>query len=112
MGAARHERKNQPLQAWLKYDASAGKAEMWNMGPRVFAGEPEFVPRPGSTEEDDGWLVGLVYDAAIDRSKFVVLDARDVTAGPLCTLSLRHHLPYGLHGNFVSAEYFGPDVPE
>ena len=48
--------------------------------------EPVFVPRPGnaaSHTEDDGWVLTLEYDPACDASNVTVLDARDLSAGPL-----------------------------
>ena len=82
MAAARHPTRNQPLQGYLKYDAETGATDLWDMGPRVFGGEPEFVPKPVATgasgDSDEGWLVGLVFDASISRSKFVILDAKNL----------------------------------
>jgi all-trans-8'-apo-beta-carotenal 15,15'-oxygenase len=52
--------------------------------------------------EDEGWLVTIVFDAASDRSDVVILDAQNITAPPVATLHLKHHIPYGLHGNFTS----------
>ncbi|MEM8505463.1 MAG: carotenoid oxygenase family protein [Cyanobacteria bacterium P01_D01_bin.1] len=40
-----------------------------------------------------------------------MFDAQNITTGPIAKLKLRHHIPYGLHGSFVS-EYFGPDVAQ
>ncbi|WP_460206659.1 carotenoid oxygenase family protein, partial [Scytonema sp. NUACC21] len=70
--------------------------------PRGFASEPIFVPRPGSQREDDGWVLALVYDSTDHRSDVVILNAKDFERGPIARLHLKHHVPYGLHGNFVS----------
>ena len=43
-------------------------------------GEFVFVPGDAATSEDDGWLMGYVYDAAVDRSDLVILDAHEFTA--------------------------------
>jgi all-trans-8'-apo-beta-carotenal 15,15'-oxygenase len=56
---------------------------------------------PRSEQEDDGWVLTLVYDAEHHRSDVVILDGRDLTKGPLARLHLKHHVPYGLHGSFV-----------
>jgi len=47
-------------------------------------------------------LLMLMYDAAKHRSSLVILDARDITKGPVARLHLKHHIPYGLHGSFTS----------
>ena len=82
MAAARHPTRNQPLQGFLKFDTETGTSDMWDMGPRVYGGEPEFIPKPtrGPSDEDsdDGWLVGLVFDASTCLSKFVILDAKNL----------------------------------
>jgi all-trans-8'-apo-beta-carotenal 15,15'-oxygenase len=101
MGAAHAETGNAPLQAIVKLDLESGKKQLWSAAPRGFIGEPVFVPRPGSSKEDDGWVLTLVYDAAHHRSDVVILDASDFDKGAIARLHLRHHIPYGLHGSFT-----------
>ena len=62
--------------------------------------EPVFTPRPDGAGEDDGWILTVEYQAALDRSRLVVFDARDLPGGPCYTAALTHHLPQGFHGNF------------
>ncbi len=107
IGTAHGPAGNAPLQAVLKIDFATGDRQFWSAAPRGFAGEPVFVSRPGSTAEDDGWLLMLVYDAAYHRSDVVILDARNLNQGPIARLHLKHHVPYGLHGSFTP-EFFGP----
>lgn len=57
--------------------------------------------------EDDGWVLTLVYDAALDRTKLCILDARHLAAGPIGTITLPHMLPMGLHGSWTPT-YLGP----
>ncbi|MFH7024846.1 MAG: carotenoid oxygenase family protein [Heteroscytonema crispum UTEX LB 1556] len=102
MGAAHAETGNAPLQAFLKVDLESGERQLWSAAPRGFASEPIFVPRPNSQEEDDGWVLALVYDSAHHRSDVVILDAKNFNNGPVARLHLKHHIPYGLHGNFTS----------
>lgn len=64
--------------------------------------EPVFAPRPGATDEDDGWLLSVEYRADTNTSRLVILDAGDVAAGPVAAAQLTHHIPQGFHGNFVS----------
>lgn len=102
MGAAHAPSGNAPLQAFLKVDLESGKRQLWSAAPHGFASEPVFVPRPNSEIEDDGWVLALVYDSTHHRSDVVILDAKDFTIGPIARLHLKHHIPYGLHGNFIS----------
>jgi carotenoid cleavage dioxygenase-like enzyme len=46
-----------------------------------------------------GWLMCYVYDAARDRSEFVVLDASGVAAPPVAAVPLPARVPLGFHGN-------------
>ncbi len=113
-----HPTRIQPLQGWVKFDtqspgASTGAAAntTWAPGAGFFLGEPEFIARPGAdpaaagAAEEDGWLVGWVFDSGRDVSAFAVVDARSMAQVAL--LRLRHHIPYGLHGTFTP-QYFGP----
>lgn len=114
IGAAHNPVGNAPLQAILKIDLATGDRQLWSAAPRGYMGEPVFVPRslPSSNQlsgaEDDGWLLTIVFDAAHDRSDVVILDARDLNRGPIARLHLKHHIPYGLHGNFTP-QLFMPD---
>jgi all-trans-8'-apo-beta-carotenal 15,15'-oxygenase len=118
LGAAHAPQGNAPLQAILKADLVTGERQLWSAAPRGFVSEPVFVPRdrtayrqgmPSETyerEEDDGWLITVVYNAAREQSDIVILDAQDLGKGAIATLHLKHHIPYGLHGTFTP-EYFG-----
>lgn len=101
-GAAHVETGNAPLQAILKLDLESQQRQMWSFAPRGFVGEPIFVPRPNAQQEDDGWVIALVYDAEYHRSDVVILDAQDFQKGVIAKLHLKHHIPYGLHGSFTN----------
>ncbi|AFY94507.1 carotenoid oxygenase family protein [Chamaesiphon minutus] len=101
MGAAQTCNGNAPLQSILKLDRETGEQQLWTAAPTGYVNEPVFVPRPGGTQEDDGWLIAMIYDGAKDRSAVVVLDAADLTKGAVATLHLTHHIPYGLHGSWT-----------
>ncbi|MGG6297489.1 carotenoid oxygenase family protein [Leptolyngbya sp. AN02str] len=99
--AAAHQTKgNAPQQALLKVHVDTGEQQVWSAAPKGFTGEPVFVPRPNSTQEDNGWVLDLVYDAAHNRTDIVILDGKDFSQGPIARLHLKHHIPYGLHGCF------------
>jgi carotenoid cleavage dioxygenase len=48
-------------------------------------------------------LVNIVTDLADGTSEFVVLDARDVEAGPVASVTLPRRVPFGFHGNWMAA---------
>jgi len=101
IGAAQTLDGNAPLQSILKLDRETGTQQIWTAAPQGYVGEPVFVPQPQGTQEDDGWLIVMVYDGVRDRSAVVVLDAADLTKGAIATLHLTHHIPYGLHGSWT-----------
>ncbi len=105
MGAANRPHGNAPLQAYMKVDLETGEQQIWSAAPRGFTGEPNFVPRPGADREDDGWLIGFVYNAERQRTDIVILDSNDLIRGPVATLKLKHHVPYSLHGFFTATSF-------
>ena len=64
--------------------------------------EPVFTPRPGACDEDDGWVLSVEYQADTHTSRLVILDAKDLSGGPVATAQLTHHVPQGFHGSFVA----------
>jgi carotenoid cleavage dioxygenase len=86
-----------------KFDLERGTSETRQFGAGNGVGEPLFVPRHGSTAEDDGYVLVLNYNQGRDASAFFVLDARDLTGTPLAEIRVPHRVPYGFHGNWVPA---------
>lgn len=72
-------------------------------GAGIVAEEHVFVPRPGRTRPDDGWLLGTLYDITRDRRGLAVLDARHVDDGPVATAWVDYGFPLGFHGTFAPA---------
>lgn len=82
---------------------AAGRRRVHRYADGVLAEEHLFVPRPGSSTPDDGWLVGTLLDARRDRHGLAVLDARRVDAGPIAEAWLPYAMPLGFHGTFRAA---------
>lgn len=105
MGAAHHSTGNAPLQAIAKIDLETGEEWLHSFAPHGYGSEPIFVPRVAQDpyqlhgDEDDGWLLAMIYDGKEDRSSLVILDAKDLSQ--VARLWLKHHVPYGLHGTFT-----------
>ena len=109
IGVAKSQTQNQPLQVIQKMDLETNTSEEWFAGSNGFIGEPLFIPKPGATQEDAGWIMTLIYNGNDDRSELVILDGEDLTQGAIARLKLKHHIPYGLHGCFTP-EVFGDSV--
>ncbi|MFI1830833.1 carotenoid oxygenase family protein [Streptomyces sp. NPDC020412] len=91
----------------IKFDTTTGEAAVHRFGAGRVTQEPTFVPRPGAVAEDDGWILSVVYDATVDRSELVVLDAADVAAAPLARVHLPRRVPFGFHGTWVFDDEVG-----
>lgn len=99
--------ESSPPIGYLKVDLHNQTTQIWMAKEQTFTEEPLFVPDPEGKDEDDGWLLGMVYDHQQERSSLIVFDAKELAAGPICRLWLDHRLVPGLHGSWVPT-YYGP----
>jgi carotenoid cleavage dioxygenase len=85
----------------LKHDLVRGTTAARSFGAGKQLGEFVFQSSTPDAGEDDGVLMGFVYDSATDRSELAILDAEtmDTVAG----IHLPHRVPAGFHGNWVPA---------
>ncbi len=87
--------------AVLKHDLEAGSTEVRSLGAGTQPGEFVFVPSSPDAAEDDGVLMGLVFDPATDHSELTILDAATLETQALVHLPTR--VPAGFHGNWVAS---------
>lgn len=85
------------------FDITRGRRTVHRYGTDILAEEHVFVPRPGSSAPDDGWLLGPLLDPLRKRRGLAVLDARRIADGPLATAWLDYSFPLGFHGHFAAA---------
>ena len=120
--------------AVVKFDFETGASETYEHGLGRYGMEQQFVPAMDARDEDDGWLVLYVHDeaacasacvdatcaeekegpgpadralcdaAATGRSECVVLDAKNLAAGPVCRIALPSRVPYGAHALWTPAQ--------
>ncbi|TRW14033.1 carotenoid oxygenase family protein [Glacieibacterium frigidum] len=76
------------------WDWAKERDDAYDFGARQLV--EEFVPH-------DRWLVGTTINLDARATELHVLDAANVARGPLVTWRANVALPYGFHGNFVSA---------
>ncbi|MEO1328543.1 MAG: carotenoid oxygenase family protein [Pseudomonadota bacterium] len=81
----------------IKVDLERGTLEKIDLGDGVFVSEALFAPRPGATEEDDGWLLSLNYDAGRDESFVAIHDARGRPEAR-ARIPVGQPLPLSFHG--------------
>ena len=88
----------------LRYDRVTGSRQDHRFGPGRYGSEAPFAPRDGSRGEDDGYLVSFVTDERDGRSEVEILDASDLTAGPVARVRLPQRVPVGFHATWVRSD--------
>lgn len=83
----------------LKHDMHRGQVITRRLGVQRRVGEFVFVPNGPRSAEDDGVLMGFVYDTGTDRSDLMLLDAGSLDT--LATVHLPTRVPHGFHGNWI-----------
>ncbi|MDG1418896.1 MAG: carotenoid oxygenase family protein [Maricaulis sp.] len=87
----------------VRRDGSDGPGDAYDYGAGRNVEEALFVPREGSTREGDGWLVQTVLNTAEAVTELHVLDAMNLSAGPVASWRLPYSVPLGFHGTWTNA---------
>jgi carotenoid cleavage dioxygenase len=85
----------------VKYEGPTRARETHLFGHRRYGGEGLFVPRPGATKEDDGWVLALVHDETSQTDELLVIEAQDFTSPPVARIHVPTRVPYGFHGTWI-----------
>lgn len=80
-----------------KVDVHSKQASTWSE-ETCYPGEPIFLPRPHSSQEDDGLILAVVSSQAEQKSFLLILDA--LTMQERCRIYTPEIIPAGLHGQF------------
>jgi all-trans-8'-apo-beta-carotenal 15,15'-oxygenase len=86
-----------------RIDCDQGQHQVFDFGPRTYVSPPAFAQKPGTTGEDEGWLLSWVTDAATRKSGVAVFDAAAVDKGPISRGTFDVLLPAVSHCEFVAA---------
>ena len=92
------------LNNYFKYDFEKSETITHDFGESCQAAEPVFIPKKNAKSEDDGFVVGFVYDKTTDLSDFVVLDAQNFSEAPLARITLPQRVPFGFHGSWINLD--------
>jgi len=82
-----------------KFDRTTGVEQLWDAGRNHQPDEPMFVPFGDA--EDDGYVLSMVFDRTTARSYVAVLDAKDMSAGPIARIHMPRRVPFGFHGAWL-----------
>lgn len=85
-------------------DPATGSLDRWTPGPLLQPNEVTFVADSPESGEGEGWLLTYVWDKTTNESSLAVLDATNVSAGPVATVDLPQRVPFGFHGTWLEAE--------
>ena len=85
----------------VKHDLDTGESWSLAFGEQRFGSEAPFAPRINAKDEDDGYLVSFITDMKENRSECVLIDAKDIEAGPVCRIILPHRICSGTHATWA-----------
>lgn len=88
----------------IKHDLETGTTQHYDFGENRFGSEAPFIPRIGAVDEDDGYIISFITDMNLNRSECVILDAKNLEAGPVCQIILPHRICSGTHAVWANAD--------
>jgi carotenoid cleavage dioxygenase len=97
---------DEPRTHILKHDLAAGTTQEIDLGAGNIGSEIVFVPASDTAGEDEGWLMGYVFDSARGASDLVIIDAHDPGTAPVASVHLPARVPQGFHGNWMPDRAF------
>jgi carotenoid cleavage dioxygenase len=87
----------------MRYDHTTGASQQHLFGEGRYGSESPMAPCFDAQEEDDGYVVSFVSDLQTDRSECLVLNARELDAGPVARIMLPHRISSGTHSCWADA---------
>jgi carotenoid cleavage dioxygenase len=94
---------NSGFRGVMRLDVETGKQDRFTFREEVSLEEHVVVPKPGTSREGEGWLVGVGFDVARQQSFATVFDAMNLAAGPEAIVRLPYWTPACFHGHFHDA---------
>jgi carotenoid cleavage dioxygenase len=87
----------------VKWDLQTGAQSSHDFGADAYPGEFVFVQDDDAAAgEDEGWVLGFVYDAGTETSDLVILDASAPAADPVARIHVPRRVPFGFHGSWIA----------
>ncbi|KAL4194118.1 hypothetical protein AMTRI_Chr05g67090 [Amborella trichopoda] len=87
------------------------KVEYHRLEKNEFCDGVVFVARPGSTEEDDGWILCFIHNENTNTSHVHMIDAKKFEGAPVAKIKIPHRVPYGFHGSFLKEPRASSQMP-
>jgi all-trans-8'-apo-beta-carotenal 15,15'-oxygenase len=92
-------------EAFGRLDRQTGEVTISDCGAHHYISETVYAPGEadrGSSPNDRGWLLSVIFDAEADRSEVWIHDADSDLSEPVCRLALPEIIPFGFHGTWRS----------
>lgn len=94
-----------PFNALTKMDLEKETTTTWRPAEKRVAdecstSEPLFVPNPGLSKEDDGWVLSMLHNVPDNTTELLVFDAANFEAGPVWTKTIGDLWPWNVHTTF------------
>lgn len=100
-GEVRNDAENVLYDTLTCHDFTTGCAQRFSLPVGDVLSEPVFAPRHEAAVEGDGWILIIAWRTAERRSDLLVLNATDVSAGPVAVVHLPCRIPFGFHGTWI-----------
>jgi carotenoid cleavage dioxygenase len=94
---------------YCRHDSETGEEQVFELPEGIYASESPMIPRKNASAEDDGYLITFLIDENTGTSECAILDASDVTKGPICRLALPHKISSGVHTCWVENSQLAAD---
>lgn len=91
-----------------RYDLQGKRSDTYWFGEGRYGSEAPLAPRPHAASEDDGYIVSYVHDERENQTEVVILDAANVTAGPIGRVLIPQRVPLGFHACWVAGAQLPP----
>ena len=90
-----------------RLDLNTNEVDQAHFGPYRYAEEPILVPKSGGDryDETNAYVLTLVYDTIEHATDCVVLDAANLSGGPIATIRLPSPITYGFHGMWTDETF-------
>lgn len=86
----------------VKYDVQKSESKQIILPEQAVMGEFSFVPKENAQREDDGYLLGYVYDRHTKTSALWIFDAATFDSQPLAKVDFGVRVPNGFHGVWIN----------
>jgi carotenoid cleavage dioxygenase-like enzyme len=75
--------------------------DTWFAGQDTILDDFVLIPRGPGNNERQAWILAPVFQGKSRSTSFVILDASDMSIGPIAEIHLDdHHIPWALHGTW------------